>query len=201
MSQEDDKLRYSIDEIGVAKISKQSGVPKTTIYSFMRDKNRSLVASNRDKIVEAIEELTGAPIGTGEDVVSLPFYDIRASAGAGALIQQSPPEYWVPYRLEEVSRFNVPELTAIRVGGDSMWDTLHDGDQIVIDRGVTRIVTPGIYVLLYEGHLIVKRCQRNLGTGTVLVTSDNTDYESFTVDEPDTLTVVGRVVMIHRILG
>ena len=131
----------------------------------------------------------------------MPIYDIRASAGAGALIEDGDPTGFQPYREAEISKYNISDLAVIQVGGDSMWETLHDGDKVLVNRSEKRIVKPGIYVMAYEGQLIVKRCQRNPETGAVIIASDNPDYDTFTVSDADILNVIGRVVWIGRSLA
>lgn len=59
----------------------------------------------------------------------------------------------------------------------------------------------GIYVIAFEEELLVKRCQRNLEDGSVLVSSDNKAYSPFTVSTVDRLEVIGRVIWIGRALG
>lgn len=140
----------------------------------------------------------------GELVLTVPIYDIRASAGAGALVEDGEPTGHQPFREQEISRLTrsgTEELAVIQVAGDSMWETLHDGDKVLVDRSVERIVRDGIYILAYEGELLVKRCQRDLENGHVIVKSDNPAYDTFRITDGDRLNVIGRVVWIGRALG
>src|SRR6056297_102998 len=151
----------------------------------------------------------GVPMGatrvhSGEPIQSVPIYDIRASAGAGALVEDGPPTGFQPYREQELQRLtsaNLQDLADIQVAGDSMWETLHDGDKVLVDRTVSRVVRDGIYVLAFEGELLVKRCQRDLQSGDVIVKSDNKAYDSFRITDSDRLDVIGRVIWIGRALG
>lgn len=200
-----DKLRAQIKTLGVPKVAKQAEVPATTLYTFMKKPGTSLRGDNLLKVIEAIDLLnqgSATPDTTiGDPTLSVPIYDIRASAGMGALVEDGEPTGYQPYREAELFRYNVDDLAVIQVGGDSMWETLHDGDKVLVNRAEQRIVKSGIYILGYEGTLLVKRCQRNLETGAVIVQSDNEDYETFTVSDPDVLEVFGRVVWIGRALG
>ena len=140
----------------------------------------------------------------GEAYTPIPVYDIRAAAGAGALVEDGDPSSHQIFRenfLMRITRAPVEQLAVIQVSGDSMWTTLHDGDAVLIDRTITRVVKDGIYVLSLEGELLVKRCQRDLETGEVIVASDNPAYQSFKVSSADRLDVVGRVIWIGRALG
>jgi phage repressor protein C with HTH and peptisase S24 domain len=139
-----------------------------------------------------------------DPIVSVPIYDIRASAGSGSIAEDGEPTGYHPYRAQEISRLtrsDYTDLAVIQVAGDSMWDTLHDGDKVLVDRNVNRIVRDGIYILGYEGELLVKRCQRDLENGHVIVKSDNPAYDSFRITNGDQLNVIGRVVWIGRALG
>lgn len=139
-----------------------------------------------------------------DSVLSVPIYDIRASAGAGALVEDGEPTGYQPYREQELHRLtkaDTANLAVIQVAGDSMWETLHDGDKVLVDRTVDRIVRDGIYILAFEGELLVKRCQRDLENGHVIVKSDNPAYDTFRITNGDRLDVIGRVIWIGRALG
>lgn len=195
-----------------SELARNSGLSTTTLTRFLNSGDHQFTLSTRT--IAKIADKTGIPFegdapavhlpavtGRKEDFVSVPIYDIRASAGAGALVEDGDPTAWQPYRSAEISRWNIDDLAVIQVGGDSMWETLHDGDKVLVNRGERRIVKPGIYIIAYEGELLVKRCQRNLNDGSVIVSSDNKAYESFVVTEQDKLDVIGRVVWIGRALG
>lgn len=204
MTDSDNDLRKKIDAIGVAKFARFAEMNATTIYSFVRNPLQNPRSDTMQKMRTALAKFSIseiAPVNKLEEIQSIPIYDIRASAGSGALVEDGEPTGYQPFREAEIARYNPLDLAVIQVGGDSMWDTLHDGDKVLVNRAETRIVKPGIYILAYEGALIVKRCQRNLETGAVIVQSDNPDYETFTVTDADVLDVIGRVVWIGRALG
>ena len=197
-------LREMILRHKVARVADAAEISPTTLYSFVKRPSANLRGDTLLKVQEALVRLIGRdeiPVLIPENISSIPIYDIRASAGAGALVEDGEPTGYQPFREPELARFNPADLAVIQVGGDSMWETLHDGDKVLVNRAEKRIVKPGIYILAYEGTLIVKRCQRNLETGAVIVQSDNPDYETFTVTDADVLDVIGRVVWIGRALG
>lgn len=139
-----------------------------------------------------------------EEFLTVPIYDLRASAGPGALVDDGEPMGYQPYRAQQLSRLtrsSTDHLAVITVGGDSMWETLHDGDQVLVDLSVNRIVRDGIYILSFEDELLVKRCQRDLETKEVIVKSDNPVYDNFRISSADKLNVIGRVIWIGRALG
>jgi len=205
----DQELKAVILAVGQTRVCKESKVSSSTLNDFVNIPDREIRTSTRQKIIKALKKLKASEIinsnqsgiPDSQAVLSIPIYDIRASAGAGALAEDGEPTGFQPYRESELARYAHEYLAVIQVGGDSMWETLHDGDKVLVNRAETRIVRPGIYILGYEGQLIVKRCQRNLETGAVIVASDNPDYETFVVKDPDVLDVIGRVVWIGRALG
>ncbi len=197
----DDDLREAIKKAGVQKVAARAKVPVTTLYSFTGGKAKRMLSDTERKVLKALADMAPEIAAVKEEFQPVPIYDIRASAGAGALVEDGAPSGYQPYRLQEISRWNFDDLAVIQVGGDSMWETLHDGDKVLVNRGERRIVKPGIYILAYEGELLVKRCQRNLNDGSVMVSSDNPAYQSFIVDDAERLDVIGRVVWIGRALG
>lgn len=204
-------------------VARRADVPVTTLYSFLRRPGASLKGAIESKIAKAydlpVEAIFGGDLDTSEASVQttpeavlighdhywpVPVYDIRASAGAGALVEDGDPTGFQIFRdqfLQRISRAPLTHLAVIHVGGDSMWETLHDGDSVLVDRTANRVVKDGIYVLLYDGELLVKRCQRDIETGSVLITSDNPRYKPMTVSDPRILNVLGRVIWIGRALG
>lgn len=142
----------------------------------------------------------------GEPYLPVPMYDIRAAAGAGALVEDGEPTAHQVFRegfLRGLTRASMDQLSVIQVSGDSMWETLHDGDAVLVDRSVTKIARDGIYILMFDGELLVKRCQRDLSDGAVLIMSDNPRYQTVKVPakRAEQLRVIGRVVWIGRALG
>lgn len=143
------------------------------------------------------EELVG-------DYVAIPLYEVRAAAGAGALVEHENvvdvlhfKESWVRQEL----RASPSDLYLIHVDGESMEPTLRPGDVILVDRRDTGPARDGIYVLRMDGALLVKRLQRLPG-GNLKVSSDNPAYEPFVAKASDLhseeFVVVGRVVWSGR---
>jgi phage repressor protein C with HTH and peptisase S24 domain/DNA-binding XRE family transcriptional regulator len=137
--------------------------------------------------------------------VYLPLYDVRAKAGAGAVVEAEQQvdalafkEDWIRREL----RAAPADLRLIYVEGDSMEPDLRAGDIVLIDHTDTTARREGIYVLRMEGALLVKQLQRLPG-GIVKVLSRNAAYEPFTVpltslEESNEFAVVGRVVWACR---
>ena len=151
---------------------------------------------------------TSAPIGRKPDsdrqvelegdYVQVPRYEIAASAGAGAMVHSEHIVDVMTFRSDwlKVSLGLSPDHAAvISVSGNSMEPFLNDGDLILIDTGVNKVVNNDIYVIQYDDSLLIKRIQRNMD-GTVIVKSDNPHYEpeTFRGEMAQRLRVIGRLV-------
>lgn len=137
------------------------------------------------------------------DYVSIPLYDIQASAGHGALVDAEQVVDFLHFKQDWIRaelRAKPADLYLICVDGESMEPTLRTGDIILIDHRDQGVARDGIYVMRMDGALLVKRLQRKPG-GLLRVSSDNQAYEPFDIslgNERDDLAVVGRVVWSGR---
>lgn len=68
-------------------------------------------------------------------------------------------------------------LLAITVKGESMEPALYDGDVIVVNTRDSSLVDGAVYVVNYEGEVVVKRLQRDAGQWWL--TSDNADQRKY----------------------
>lgn len=202
---------------------RRSEVPYTTIHSFLIGKTQKMESENEERIAEAygrtVDEIFGGkgvpavparsagpdPVLIGKDNFwPVGVYDVRAAAGAGAFVEDGSPTTYQLFRdqfLRRITPAPLSALSVIFVTGDSMWDTLHEGDTILVDRTERSVSKDGIYVLRVDHGLIVKRCSYRLPGGGVIVSSDNAKYPTQVVENPEDLDVLGRVVWIGRALG
>lgn len=85
-----------------------------------------------------------------------------------------------------------------RVCGDSMDDTLKDGEDIIVHHASKTLIDGKIFVLNNQGSVLIKRVQRTFGGVELL--SDNSAYRpiKLTAGEADSLLVIGQVVLGYR---
>lgn len=153
------------------------------------------------------DELGGPPSpplrGPAEEkLIVIPRLDVGASAGPGADAGEEAAvshlafgEAW----LRQLCRGRRPELSMIRVQGDSMAPTLLDGDDILVDRSdPSGRVRDGIYVLRRDDALLVKRLAISPSAGTVRIRSDNDAYPEWPECELRSIDVIGRVIWAGR---
>jgi phage repressor protein C with HTH and peptisase S24 domain len=130
--------------------------------------------------------------------VPVPKLDIRPSAGPGSLTihEESEPDIYA-FREEWLRRIGVnPKYARLMVAkGDSMHDTISDGDLMVVDVSIRDVVNGAIHVLVYGGLVILKRLQV-LRNGVLLLKSDNPRYqdEEVPLHEQPELIIEGRVL-------
>lgn len=68
-------------------------------------------------------------------------------------------------------------LLAITVRGESMEPALYEGDIIVVNTRDTALTDGAVFVVNYEGEVVVKRLQRDAGQWWL--TSDNADQRKY----------------------
>lgn len=139
-----------------------------------------------------------------ERYVSVAVFDIDAAAGAGAIAED---EAALGYKLFEadlirsLTRTPPGRLAVIRVRGDSMQETLFNGDHVLVDLEQRHLAREGIYVISVEDRLQVKRIAMHPKTKLLTVRSDNPKYPSYDDLTADDLSVVGRVIWLGRSVG
>lgn len=110
--------------------------------------------------------------------IAVPKLNVRASAGNGVMQLDeeyqigsiSVPEMWVRKNIVCTS---ISNLRIITIFGDSMYDTLNDGDLAFVDTGVSKIDRDGVYVAEFQGELFIKRFERRPMEQEIWMHSDN----------------------------
>lgn len=174
------------------------GVDKLLVLAEAANVTLDWLAAGRGpmRAVEGRPALPAEALAGG--MVPVPLLDVRPSAGPGALVEHANGvgSEIIAFREDWLRRMGVsPRHARLMVcSGDSMHDTISDGDLMVVDVGVREIVDNGIYVLVYAGLVIVKRIQI-FRDRSVVLKSDNPRYEPETVPAHDLpeLIVEGRV--------
>ena len=141
------------------------------------------------------------PLRSAADLIRIPRFTVRASAGAGAL----DPEEFDVSSIGLTAAFlralcsDPASLSMIKVTGDSMEPTLGEGDDILVDRSdAADRVRDGIYVLRFDDALNVKRIAIQPEGRRFTVRSDNPAYPSWSDCDPSRIDIIGRVVWVGR---
>lgn len=144
------------------------------------------------------------PIATPEEVaqashldefVDVPLYDLQAAAGNGRLFSEEQEKHVLHFRREWIANEGLfaSKLVALEVTGDSMSDTLLEGDTVLVNRAVTS--RDGVFLLRMGEALRIKRVQWRVD-GSLLLSSDNEMYQPETV-HPENLGQVEVIGHCH----
>jgi phage repressor protein C with HTH and peptisase S24 domain len=141
---------------------------------------------------------------TENGFVMIPRYDVTASAGPGAFQDMEKVTDVLAFKADWVRRelrTSPEKLALITAEGDSMDPTIRPGDILLIDTSVDEIEQDSIYVVVIDGYVMVKRCQRLFRSG-IVIKSDNTNYDEIRLgpDEAGEFIVAGRVCWVGRMI-
>lgn len=209
-------IRDLMSERGITarELSRRIGVSHVTIGKWLR--NDFQPSGKNLETLAAFFSVTPAAIIFGEtchisprltevseDEIAIPVIDLRASCGYGLI---TPPvtqvrmfratRAWLASRL--MATANLSALRIITADGDSMAPGIHNGDFAFIDTTQLKINADALYALQYGGSIFIKRVMMKADGGVVLI-SDNERYPAQTIDDPESLRVVGRVVLVFNV--
>ncbi|WP_142849225.1 helix-turn-helix transcriptional regulator [Telmatospirillum sp. J64-1] len=188
-------------------LAEQSGLSLDSILDLPKGTDLAVVSQTEEAAPFPSKRAGGASSGIrtyysadelGDEFVLVPRYDVKAAAGYGAVIHSEQIVDHLAFKAEWVRRqlrVNPEYLLLIEAMGDSMEDTISDGDLLLVNTQEPRIKDNAIYAISVNGDLIVKRVQRRLD-GTIMVMSDNPRYrpEEVPPHTADQLRVIGQVV-------
>jgi phage repressor protein C with HTH and peptisase S24 domain len=133
------------------------------------------------------------------EFAAIPRFDARLSAGSGSIVPENPePQGYQLFEHQWLRAVTVSaphHLALLRVDGESMEETLFDGDWVLIDRNQTNPAREGIYALRVNDVAWVKRLSINVPTQTVVIKSDNPkwDVKEWPASQVD---ILGRIVWL-----
>lgn len=137
-------------------------------------------------------------LGTGE-YASVGRFDAALSAGHGSLLAAEPDplgyHLFEAQWLRSITQAAPDHLAVVRVDGDSMEQTLSNGDWVLVDLTQRSFNREGVYALRIGDAGWIKRLSLNLRDRLIRVISDNALYPVQELGE-DELDIIGRVVCI-----
>lgn len=189
-----------LPELDRRRLSQFLGVPEHEIGGPVPDELPAVIPPLDEKAEAGPAKAETYP----HPYVAVPFLSVDASAGPGALPDgegERAALLFEPRAARQIASAATEALSAITVSGDSMFPTLADGDQIVVDAADRARLRDGIYVIRLDGALMVKRLAVNPATRMLSIISDNQTYPSYKDIHPGDVEIVGRVVWVGRRLG
>jgi phage repressor protein C with HTH and peptisase S24 domain len=153
-----------------------------------------------DAVMPAVIEQSRPPAGH----VRLQVLEAAPSAGPGSepadyaavLGHIDLAEQWARKRLGD----RLDHIRALPVKGDSMSPTINDGDLAFVDTGCNHFEGEGVYVLVFNHALLIKRLSADFATQRIQILSDNERHKPALARE-DELTICGRVRMWMAVKG
>jgi phage repressor protein C with HTH and peptisase S24 domain len=144
----------------------------------------------------------------GKDFATIPYHDVAASAGPGALADQHADIQSYAFRRDWLQRQGVAPQNAemLRVRGDSMAPRIVDGDTLLIDTAhkeppIRPQSRPGqrrssIYVVDVDGETRVKWVERPDFQNLILYSEDAANHppEAFLGRDQERLRFIGKVI-------
>lgn len=146
-------------------------------------KDFNLVASNDETFVE-IEDCREVRLSAGTGAFNSDYQEINTTK-----VERT----WLQTR-----RLKAKDCAMFLVSGESMYPTLKDGEEIIVDRSKRELQEGKIFVLNHNGSMLVKKVQFTYD-GVELI-SDNKDYRPLKLDadEANSLIIIGQVVRGYR---
>lgn len=136
-----------------------------------------------------------------KEFAMIPGYKIQVSAGPGTAPMEEEPTRFLAFRHKWLKYRNLKEkdLVLVFTRGDSMEPTISDNNTLMIDTSQRDMIDGSIYVIRTDNHLVVKRVQKLINKGLLLL-SDNKEYKEQMIEpnEANDLQVIGRVVWIGK---
>ena len=214
------RLKQAVEGAGrVTDLAKQAGLPEKTVYNWLSGQNASKAIAFA-KIAAAAGASVQSLLGmrehaeTGEnksasmpevaDFAFIPILEAEASAGIGT--ENHNPEIigHFPFPRDLLKRLGIKpdRVKGIRSRGVSMEPTIADGSLLLVNTAKESIVEGSVYALLSVDGLRIKRIQRQMDGGLLLI-SDNRDLfppEKLSRYESEGIKILGRVFWTERLL-
>ena len=195
----------------IREIGKEAGISSTSVVNYYLDQLEEMNYIERDRkvsrgmrlIKNAAGELLEALQKATEDLMLIP---LAGRIGAGEFVQPPPSGFSVfdPDESVEVARSLLPDreqganLYALEVEGDSMIDAMvNDGDIVIMKHALEA----------HNGEMVAVRLSDNDMTtlkyfyrenGKVRLQPANPQMDPIIVDDPTTVEVQGKVVLVIR---
>ncbi len=185
-------LNLSKESLSILK--KKNGIPYEAIAKFCAKRKISINWVLFDQLPKSLEEETNKYTKIKH------FTKINASAGGGGINFDEEYEYLSIDKklldsLYKSNNANPNSIVALNVIGDSMEPTLQDKEVILIDIEDNELKNGGIFIVLTNSGLFVKRIALKID-GSLELISDNKNYNSeiLSKNEQDSINFLGKVI-------
>lgn len=181
------------DNVSISAIADVLGESRQTMH-------KRITSGKSDVPKEEIELLEKAfNVSLFEDCIEIEHIHINPSCGKGTVVLEDAIATPVKIGREIIKDLwhvqNPNVLKLFKASGDSMADTIEDGNILLVDTSRTDYQNGGIYLLTINNDWFIKRLRKRL-TGELDVISDNSKYpiETFKPNDDIEVVVKGRVI-------
>ncbi len=194
-----ERLRILVQRSGGTKqVALRSGVALSTLGSYLAGGEMKL--STAMQLCAACNTTLAWLVGDDSMIAGPAAPQHRSLVGirimrSGSDDHSGPPlmvsSDWLRARLD-----CAPErMIGLEVHGSAMEPTLHHGDLLLVDTGLSAVSSLALHVLEIKGELLVRRLERCLD-GSLVVHTDNPRFTPRTIspEQHDALKLVGRVI-------
>ncbi len=205
-----ERLKQLQGDMRDADFSRKVGVKVQTLKMYGKGSSPSveIAAKIAEACAVSLDWLAGLDAGqatsaltasSSVDIVQLPRFDAKASAGRGLVPVNEMPVGEVAFARDFLRNLgaNPDYCYILEARGDSMWPTIPDGALLIADASKTEVDDGRIYHFNVMDRALVKRARWSLD-GKLYLTSDNIaagyPSEEITADRIDELRVGGRIM-------
>lgn len=171
---------------------------KTPSAITYKKTNNSFVT---DDEIEKIERFFNVSFSADDaDCIEVEHIHINPSCGRGTIVFDEPditPVKLGKRMLETILKVSDPSnLKTFVASGDSMEDTIDDGNILLVDIGRTDYTNGGIYVITINNDWYVKRIRKRLSGELDIISDNQSKYpiETYKPDDNIEIIIKGRVI-------
>lgn len=178
----------------VGELSKATGLTEKNLYA-RRTHDREF----SEEEIDSIEKFYNITLLSSDDCIEIQHIHINPSCGSGTVVMDEPeitPIKLGKKLIESILRVSdVNNLRTFTASGDSMSDTIDDGNLLLVDMGRKDFNNGGIFILQKNNEWFVKRLQLRF-SGELDIISDNPKYKTDTIKPNDDIEIMikGKVI-------
>ena len=149
--------------------------------------------------IKKIESYFNIELFSASDCITIEHIHLKPSCGNGTVVMDEPditPIKLGKKLIETILRVtDVNNLKTFTASGDSMADTIDDGNLLLVDTGRKDFNNGGIFILQKNNEWFVKRLQLRF-SGELDIISDNPKYKTDTIKPNDDIEIIvqGKVI-------
>lgn len=158
------------------------------LKSLPHETQKAIEATHKTNVVNELVSQFRSPKAKNE-TVSIPYYDVSASAGNGLLpFEESNVQYTMEIHPQILLDLGISSqnLLCMPVKGDSMEPSLFEGDIVLVQRlQKPYSVLEGIHVIRIDNDIFIKHIQFNRFESKLKINSENHLYDSYYITGED----------------